>query len=125
MGFWMFMLVMNLLIPLAMLGFGWIFLKHPPKEVNAFYGYRTSMSMKNKDTWAFAHKYFGKLWYAWGGILLPVTVIAMLFVIGKAEDVVGKAGAVICFVQMIVMIGLIFPTEIALRRTFDKKGNRK
>ena len=24
-------------------------------------GYRTSMSMKNKDTWEFAHKYCGKV----------------------------------------------------------------
>ncbi|MCE2786834.1 MAG: SdpI family protein [Bacteroidota bacterium] len=33
-----------------------IILKYvPPKQINAFYGYRTGMSMKNADTWKFAN----------------------------------------------------------------------
>lgn len=51
MGFWIFMLMMNLLIPLSMIGFGWMFLKSPPKEINAVFGYRTRRSMLNPDTW--------------------------------------------------------------------------
>lgn len=125
MGFWIFMLVMDLLIPFSMIGFGRFFLKHPPKEVNGVYGYRTSMSMKNKDTWAFAHRYFGRLWYAGGWILLPVSVLPMLFVIGKAEDAIGTIGGVICIVQMVPMLGAIVPTEIALKKHFDRNGNRK
>ena len=31
------------------------------EDVNFVFGYRTSMSMKNKDTWEFAHKYCGKV----------------------------------------------------------------
>ena len=41
------------------------------------------MSMKNKDTWEFAHKYCGKVWYVCGMVMLPITVIFMLLVIGK------------------------------------------
>ena len=47
MGFWIFMLVIDLLIPLTMIGFGRLFLKKIPKDINALFGYRTSMSMKN------------------------------------------------------------------------------
>ena len=50
MGFWIFMLIMDLLIPVTMIGFGSYFMKNAPKEINAVFGYRTSMSMKNKDT---------------------------------------------------------------------------
>lgn len=75
MGFWIFMLLMNLMIPLTMIGFGRSFMKNTPKEINAVFGYRTSISMKNKDTWEFAHRYCGKLWYVCGLILLPITVI--------------------------------------------------
>lgn len=57
--FWIFMLVMNLLIPISMIGFGKLFMKTTPKEINGLFGYRTSMSMKNKDTWIFAHHYCG------------------------------------------------------------------
>ena len=72
MGFWIFMLIMDLLIPFTMIGFGYIFLKKAPKNINTLFGYRTTMSMKNKDTWEFAHKYCGKLWYVWGMILLSM-----------------------------------------------------
>lgn len=34
MGFWIFMVCMNLLIPLAMLGFGVVFLRWPPRKIN-------------------------------------------------------------------------------------------
>ena len=81
MGFWVFMLVMDLLIPLTMIGFGRYFIKRVPKEINAVFGYRTSMSMKSKDTWEFAHKYCGRIWYFSGLIMLPITVIFLLLVI--------------------------------------------
>ncbi len=125
MGFWVFMLISDLLMPVVMIGFGRVFLKHPPKEINGIYGYRTAMSMKNKETWEFAHKYCGKLWYICGLALLPVTIAAMLPVLGKSEDAVGTVGGILCVIQTIPLIGSIFPTERALRRTFDKQGNRK
>ena len=96
MGFWMFMLLMDLLIPLTMIGFGRYFMKNTPKEINAVFGYRTSMSMKNKDTWEFAHKYCGRIWYVCGFILLPITVAALLLVIGKSKDYVGTIGGILC-----------------------------
>lgn len=86
MGFWIFMLIMDLLLPFTMIGFGRYFMKKAPKEINSVFGYRTSMSMKNKDTWEFAHKYCGKVWYVCGMVMLPITVIFMLLVIGKNEE---------------------------------------
>ena len=61
MGFWIFMLLMDLLLPLMMAGFGKLFMTKSPQNINVAFGYRTTMSMKNKDTWEFAHKYCGKL----------------------------------------------------------------
>lgn len=125
MGFWIFMSLINLLIPLTMLGFGKYFSKSAPKEINGVFGYRTTMSMKNKDTWKFAHHYCGKLWVTLGWIMLVITAIAMLLVIGKNEGVVGNVSIVLSGVQLVFLIGSIFPTEKALKRTFDKDGNRK
>ena len=125
MGFWIFMLVMNLLIPAIMIGFGKYFMKSPPGNINIVFGYRTSMSMKNQDTWKFAHEYCGKLWYQWGKIVLVVTVIVMLFLVRKPIDIIGNWGGTICMLQLLPLIGVIGPTENALRRNFDKDGNRK
>lgn len=125
MGFWAFMLVMDLLIPLIMLGFGVSFSKGAPGEVNSVFGYRTAMSMKNRDTWEFAHRYCGKIWRICGAVLLPVAVVPMLFVMGREVDAVGTVGGVVCTVQLVFLVGSIFPTERALKKNFDENGERR
>ena len=125
MGFWIFMLIMDLLTPLLMLVFGSLSLKRAPKEINFIYGYRTTMSMKNKDTWQFAHACFGRLWSRIGLILLPVSIIPLLFVMGGNENTVAIVGGVVCAVQVVVLLASIVPVEKALKRTFDRDGNRK
>lgn len=125
MGFWIYMLLMDLLIPLTMLGFGLYFAKGGPRDINAVFGYRTRRSMRNRDTWEFAHRHCGKVWRVCGLILLPASVIPMLFVLGRGESTVGTVGGIVCGVQLAVLIGSIFPTELALRREFDEKGDRR
>ena len=66
MNFWIFMFVMNLLTPLVMIIFGYIYSKKPPQKPKskfAYSGYRTPMSMKNEETWEYANRFFGKLWF--------------------------------------------------------------
>lgn len=124
MGFWMFMLIMVLFIPLAMIIWGWLFMKKPPQTINYIYGYRTTMSMKNKDTWDFAHKHCGRIWYYIGIIMLPLSIIVMLFCIGSGNNTVGTGG-VLAGIQVLILIVSIFPTSIALHKHFDKDGRRK
>ena len=50
MGYWVFMLMSDLLVPLVMIGFGALFMFRPPRTINSLYGYRTRLSMKNEDT---------------------------------------------------------------------------
>lgn len=125
MAFWIFMVIADMLIPALMAGVGYWFLKRPPKEINPMFGYRTPMSMKNKDTWIFAHKYIGKLWYLFGCAFVPITFFVMFLTIGKDTDTVGTVGGILCFVQMIVLLGCIVPTEKALKKTFDHEGKRR
>ena len=119
------MLAMNLLFPFIMIVMGRYFMKKSPKEINYIFGYRTNMSMKNKDTWDFAHKYFGKRWFRLGWLLIPISVIPMLFVIGKGEDIIGTVGMVVMVIDLILLIAPIFPTERALKKIFDKDGNKR
>lgn len=125
MRFWIFMLLVGSLCPVIMIAAGISFLKAAPKKINSVYGYRTELSMKNQDTWEFAHKYCGKVWLRGGLILLPVAVIPMLLVIGKSTEIVGIVGSIIGMLGVVVLIASIFPTESALRKNFDERGNRK
>ena len=124
-GFWVFMLVCNLLIPVCMLGFGKYFRNKAPGQINMLFGYRTPRSTKNRDTWEFAHHYCGRLWLVLGMIMLPLSVIPMLFFINQDIDVVGIAGGIIEGIQVVVLLISIFPTEKALKKTFDENGNRR
>ena len=62
MGFWLMMLICDLSVPLIMIFGGLMMYRHPPKKINGVYGYRTSRSMKNMQTWRFAHRCCGRLW---------------------------------------------------------------
>ena len=125
MGIWFMMLGFNLLIPAIMLISGRLMQNTTPKNINWIIGYRTAMSMKNEDTWAFAHKIAGAFMCKWGWVTLAATVVAMLLVIGRSVAVVSIAGCIIMFVQLVPVIAVIPHTENALRSTFDKDGNRK
>lgn len=83
-GFWIFMLVMDFLLPLIMVVFGKLF-QHCPEEINSVFGYRTRRSMASQEAWNFAHHACGKLWFRWGLVLLPVTVGLMLLVWGAGH----------------------------------------
>lgn len=125
MGFWIFLFIMNLLIPAAMIGFGKSFQSHAPKEINSVFGYRTTMSMKNKDTWEFAHRYCGKLWWQIGWGLLAFTVVAMLTALGKDDDTASIHAGIISAVQIVFLILPVFFTEKALKKAFDKDGKKR
>ena len=104
---------------------GWFMWKHYPKKINSFIGYRTKRSMKNVDTWKFAHENCGKRWWKIGwGLLLP-TILVQIPVYGKSDDVIGWMGTAICVVEGIIMLASIIPTEKALKRTFTEEGIRK
>ena len=51
-------------------------------------------------------------------------MIIMCHVIGQDKDTIGNAGLILCAVQMIILAGSIIPTEIALKKKFDKNGRR-
>lgn len=122
--FWIFMLLCVLMIPLTMIYFGRRFFKSPPKSINATFGYRSTMSMKNQETWKLAHRVCGRYWFICGLILLPLSVLPMLFVINRGTETIGMTGGIIVFVQIVPMLCVIIPTEHALRKNFDKNGNR-
>ncbi len=124
MGFWFFVLICVLLMPSAMIICGKYFIKTAPKKINFVFGYRTSMSMKNDETWVFAHRHFGKIWYFCGLIMFPISLLLMLLIINCSNDFIGTIGIILCTVQMIPIVFSIVSTEKALRKNFGKDGNR-
>lgn len=123
MGFWIFLCCCNLLIPVIMLVAGYAMYRYTPKEINGIYGYRTSMSMKNMETWKFAHAYCGRLWVKLGAVMMAATAIECVLTFGKTERIISIGCGIIETIQLIVLVTSLIPTEIALNKKFDKQGN--
>ncbi len=125
MGFWIFMLLVDIFTPALMLGIGLWFLKKPPTDINAFIGYRTGMSTKNQDCWDLAHRCCGRLWFWLGLALLPLSAVPLLFFLGRDNSTVSLVGVSVMTAQLLILLGSIIPVEISLHKHFDKDGNRK
>ena len=123
---WVSLLLVNLLIPAVMIGFGRMMEKKPPKKVNGFYGYRTSRSMKNQDTWDFAQRYMGPVWWKWGWIMLPPVVLAQALTL-LCPDVQSMCywSLVPMTAELVVLMASISPVERALKQNFDENGRRR
>jgi len=121
---WLIMLITNMLIPVIMIVFGMLFSKKIPKTINALFGYRTTRSMKNEDTWAFAHHFIGRIWTKLGIIILILSLLMMILLYNKEIEIIALYGVILTFFQLALMIIPIYKTEKELRLTFDESGKR-
>lgn len=124
MWFWWFMMICDLLLPIIMLITGRMMWKHYPKEINGVLGYRTNRSMKNTDTWKFAHEYCGKLWWKIGAASVLPTILVHIPFFHSDESTIGIVGGIVAAVQCVIMLASVFLTERALKKTFNADGTR-
>ena len=122
MAFGYIMLLVILIMPLMMVGFGLLLMKNPPKKINSYYGYRTRRSVRSQETWDFAHYYFGKLWLVCGLVSLPFSLVPLCLVLGKSEQVISVAGLIVLGIQTLLLLVTILLTERALKKNFDEFG---
>ena len=124
MWFWWFMVICDLLLPINMLITGRMMWKHYPKEINGVLGYRTNRSMKNANTWKFAHEYCGKLWWKIGAASVLPTILVHIPFFHSDENIIGIVGGIVAAVQCVIMLASVFLTEHALKKTFNADGTR-
>lgn len=120
MGFRIYMAVIMLLIPAAMIVIGHFWRKHPPKQINSTYGYRTRRSMFSKRTWDYAHTCCSKIWRKLGWFTFAVTIIIVVIMLCVHLDTesAGSLAIIVVFLQMILMVLALPATERALKHKF-------
>lgn len=99
--------------------FGFLLFKFPPEDINGIMGYRTSMSMKNKDTWDEGQRYGGMSMLVIGGINILLGIISYLAKGFLLNNLFQLLIMLLCAIIMIVV------DEIHLRKIFNKDGSRK
>lgn len=92
--------------------------KRPPDYKSAAIGYRTPRSLKNIDTWNYAHKISGRCLFAYGFILLPCGIGAEIaFILNLLHD------CLLILIMVAYTFGyfiIVIITEIMLQKKFDK-----
>jgi uncharacterized membrane protein len=120
-----FNLIMTMLIPLIMVVCGWLFMHGIPKDRNSLFGYRTAMSVKNDDTWRFAHQYCGRLWLIMGLVLFALTTVFLVLAMSMDPDTVSFISGILMLVYVVPLLVSVAATENALKKNFDSRGRRK
>jgi len=110
------------ILPLVMVICGMSYVKRGPKRITKVQGYRSKMSMKNRETWDFAHKYLGDLWFKLGAPLLAVTSVVSLVVFRESNEKIVFWCYVILVIQLVLMLLPVYYTEKALKKNFDENG---
>jgi uncharacterized membrane protein len=89
-----------------------LFRKYPPNNINAVYGYKTTASMKDKESWKKANEYSSKL-------LLIIALVFLLFqlIISKTLGISERS----IFVSATFLL-TSFPLLIVLTENHLKKG---
>ena len=113
------------LLPLVMVICGMSYTKRGPKKITRLQGYRSKMSMKNRETWDFAHKNLGDLWFKLGAPLLAVTSVVSLLVFRETTKQITTWCCVIFVIQLVIMVLPVAYTEKALKENFDENGKWK
>ncbi|HEY8364080.1 MAG TPA: SdpI family protein [Haloplasmataceae bacterium] len=113
-------LALTSLFSVVMIVCGLLFIFKPPKKVNYILGYRTTMSMKNQETWDYAHQYSGKVWLITG--IITALVAFPLVIALKTLEIYEILMIILIVLESIAFLLMIPLTEIALRKRFDKNG---
>lgn len=126
MPFLIFMAIINFILPITFLIFGFIYSKHPPKKINSYSGYRTAMSMKNYETWTFAHKALGRILLLIGVLFLLGAIVTSLLVICDCEiEIILVISTIEVYVQLVSFLISCLLVEKTLKKEFDENGIHK
>lgn len=110
-------MIYSLIFGLVTLGFGIIPKIVRPKKINSWYGYRTTLSMKNQETWDEGNKYSTNQYIIAGVILLILGRIGLALFQSK-----GYLVPLVAFIPVLMLT--VFTTEKHLKKVFDSNGIR-
>ena len=117
--------IVNLIIPAVMLFGGYMMKTCPPRSISRWVGFRTALSMKNTDTWAFAHACCGRVWWKAGWISLVLSMLVQLPFAKAGEETLETLALVMVLAQSFMLLGTVVYVQRELKLMFDERGRRR
>lgn len=123
MWFWLYF-IFSLIIPIFQIIAGLFMYLKCPKNINYILGYRTKMSMKNQETWKFAHRLAGRIWFIAGINILLFSALIYIPFYNSSDEKLLVIMLILSFIQFLFIILPVFFIEKALKANFDEEGNK-
>ena len=79
--------------------------------------------MKNEETWKFAHKTCGGLWWKLGVVMLIISALIHVPFYGASDDALSILSLIVTMLQLALIIASIFVIESALKKKFNEDGS--
>ena len=125
MKFWIYMTFMSIIVPLTITAIGLYYTKCPPEKIYTDFGYKTPLTLKNEDIWAFAHQCCGKTWLKLGLIMIPFSIAIMLIPKGMSENVMSIFSVALFVLQCVGVFLSFRRVKATILTVFDENGNRR
>lgn len=110
---------MSLIVGIVFIAFGFSLIKYPPESENSVMGYKTPLSMKNKDTWNVSQRHSGFI-----AIILGV-INAIFGIWSFIQPMVINKDSMQLLLLLISAISILIIEEIHLLRLFHMDGSRR
>ena len=111
--------ILVLVVPLSQLAIGLRWRSKPPKREGSGFAYRTELSARSEDTWAYAHRHISRLWIRQGLMVSVATIVLMiLFRAHYSSFFLWLIGG-----QMAFLCVSVFLIDNLLKAGFDEDGN--
>ena len=108
----------HIFLSIIVLGLSLYFKIKQPENINGFFGYRSSFSMKNRNTWKEGNKFSSDLQVKFALIFIAFEALSYLLIGGLNSFYLS------CGFLTMISIAVIPLTEYHLRKNFDKEGKR-
>ena len=125
MKFWIYMTFMSIIVPLVLLAVGLYYTKCPPEKIYTDFGYKSPLTLKNEDIWAYAHQLCGKSWIKLALIMIPASIAVMVIPLFISEDAMSFFSVGLFVVQCVAVFFSFRKVKATLLTVFDEEGNRR
>ncbi|RYF74690.1 MAG: SdpI family protein [Cytophagaceae bacterium] len=117
-----------IIAPLIILICGLIFKKYPPKKINYLYGYRSSRSMLNDDTWVTANQLAARSLVISQAAIFVLSVLVFFlekYQILNLFDTLTDIYPASMILSTVFALLPVFHVEYMLKKLFHEDGSRK
>ncbi len=113
--------MINLILPIGFIIYGFVYYKFASKKLSNFFGYKTEKTQLSQETWEYGNKRVGEIWMKLGA-LYTLIVLGLFIVMPSTRE---KASIIVVIMALIVSFVPFSLVEKEIKEKFDEEGKAK